>query len=396
MRKTIFVRALWCGLNLFCLAVLGLACQPGFAQDATSAPAPAPAPTAALAIDAPAAAADLPTDPQALMLLAAKSNGLLGTEIRPWRLKASFKILDETGVVKDQGTFEELWVSLTRFRRTYSAAAYTRTEYGTEKGVLYSGAHELPLVQLMEMEREFVSPLPQPEELLNLPFELKQVDSGSLHLACLQARLDQPAPPFLTGRTYCLSHEKPILRISATSLSHTQYIHNHIVNFQGRFVAGDLQFMQAGKPVLTAHLEGVEPLTVANDTLFQPPIDALPLEIKILSIKQEPVSMTINGDRATLSSAVARGFLIKKILPQYPPIAFVARVEGTVVLQAEISKEGRIENLRVLKGPAMLQQASLDAVRQWLYRPYLLEGEPVAVQTTVDVVFSLAGRGPSY
>jgi protein TonB len=60
-----------------------------------------------------------------------------------------------------------------------------------------------------------------------------------------------------------------------------------------------------------------------------------------------------------------------------------------VVLEATISKSGSIENLRVVSGPAMLRQAALDAVSQWRYRPYLLNGEPVAVETTVNVVFNL-------
>jgi protein TonB len=80
---------------------------------------------------------------------------------------------------------------------------------------------------------------------------------------------------------------------------------------------------------------------------------------------------------------------LRKTIPVYPPIAVAARVEGTVILQATIAKAGTIENLRVVSGPAMLQQAALDAVKNWVYRPYLLDGEPVEVETTVNVVFAL-------
>jgi protein TonB len=95
-----------------------------------------------------------------------------------------------------------------------------------------------------------------------------------------------------------------------------------------------------------------------------------------------------------LSSGVVTGLLLQKTTPVYPPIAVAARVEGTVVLQATISKLGIIANLRVASGPPMLQQAALDAVKNWRYRPYLLNGEPVDVETTVNVVFSL-GRQTS-
>jgi protein TonB len=83
--------------------------------------------------------------------------------------------------------------------------------------------------------------------------------------------------------------------------------------------------------------------------------------------------------------------LLDKTMPMYPPIAKAARVSGTVVLQATISKTGTIINLRVISGPAMLQASAMDAVRSWRYRPYLLNNEPVEVDTTVNVVFSLGG-----
>jgi len=91
----------------------------------------------------------------------------------------------------------------------------------------------------------------------------------------------------------------------------------------------------------------------------------------------------------TISKGVAEGMAISKLSPVYPAIARAARVEGTVILQATISKSGTIENLRVLSGPQMLQQAALNAVAQWRYRPYLLNGDPVEVETTINVNFVL-------
>lgn len=93
--------------------------------------------------------------------------------------------------------------------------------------------------------------------------------------------------------------------------------------------------------------------------------------------------------KARVSQGVMEGFLAGKVLPEYPPIARAAGIEGTVVLQATISKTGTIENVRVVSGPIMLQRAAVDAVRQWRYRPYLLNGEPVEVETTVNVQFTL-------
>ena len=91
-------------------------------------------------------------------------------------------------------------------------------------------------------------------------------------------------------------------------------------------------------------------------------------------------------------SHMSEGDLIHKILPMYPPLARSARIQGTVVLQAVISKQGAIENLRVLTGHPMLVPAAIEAVRQWRYRPYILNSEPVEVETQITVNFSLTGN----
>ncbi|MFZ0419705.1 MAG: energy transducer TonB [Candidatus Sulfotelmatobacter sp.] len=91
-------------------------------------------------------------------------------------------------------------------------------------------------------------------------------------------------------------------------------------------------------------------------------------------------------------SHISEGNLIRKVQPSYPPLARSARIQGTVVLQAVISKQGTIENLSVLTGHPMLVPAAIDAVRQWRYRPYILNNEPVEVETQITVNFSLAGN----
>jgi len=90
-------------------------------------------------------------------------------------------------------------------------------------------------------------------------------------------------------------------------------------------------------------------------------------------------------------SRMMEGNLIYRPQPVYPPIARSARVQGPVLLRAIISREGTIENLQVLSGHPLLVQAAINAVRQWRYRPYMLNGEPVEVETQVTVNFLLSG-----
>jgi protein TonB len=90
-------------------------------------------------------------------------------------------------------------------------------------------------------------------------------------------------------------------------------------------------------------------------------------------------------------SRMMEGNLIQRVQPLYPPLAREARVQGQVVLRALITRGGMIENLQVLSGHPMLVQAAIDAVKQWRYRPYSLNGEPVEVETQVTVNFVLSG-----
>ncbi len=90
-----------------------------------------------------------------------------------------------------------------------------------------------------------------------------------------------------------------------------------------------------------------------------------------------------------VSSGVSTGMLIAPIRPIYPNIARIARVEGTVIVEAIISRTGTIDSLHVVSGPVLLQQAALDAIRAARYQPYRLNGAPTEVQTTIAINFRL-------
>jgi TonB family protein len=94
--------------------------------------------------------------------------------------------------------------------------------------------------------------------------------------------------------------------------------------------------------------------------------------------------------RVRVSSGVSTGLRLTKVNPQYPDDAKQARIQGTVVMQAEIDKEGNVEKLTLISGHPMLAPAALEAVKQWKYKPYLFNGQPVKVETQVIVNFTLS------
>jgi len=93
--------------------------------------------------------------------------------------------------------------------------------------------------------------------------------------------------------------------------------------------------------------------------------------------------------RVRVSQGVSKGLLIYRIEPTYPPLARQARIQGVVVLTAIIDKDGNIQNLQVVSGHPMLAPAAIEAVKQWRYKPFLLSGHPVEVETAVTVTFQL-------
>jgi len=95
--------------------------------------------------------------------------------------------------------------------------------------------------------------------------------------------------------------------------------------------------------------------------------------------------------RVRVGGNVQQAKMIRQIQPVYPQIAKTAHVQGTVILHAIIAKDGTVQELQYISGPALLMRSAMDAVRQWKYQPTLLNGEPVEVDTTISVVFTLSG-----
>jgi len=108
------------------------------------------------------------------------------------------------------------------------------------------------------------------------------------------------------------------------------------------------------------------------------------------SLASVPRLQPVVPQRVRISQGVTRGLLVHRVEPSYPPLARAARVQGDVVLTAVIGVNGDIENLQLVSGHPMLVPAAITAVKQWRYKPYLLNGQPVEVETTITVIFSLS------
>ena len=117
--------------------------------------------------------------------------------------------------------------------------------------------------------------------------------------------------------------------------------------------------------------------------------DGVPNSVLDVMKPAAPLPLKPAVQKVRVSSGVVQALLIQQVKPQYPTPARLARVEGPVVLQALIGKDGAVENLRVVSGHPLLVGAALDAVKQWRYKPYYLNAEPVEVETQIVVNFVL-------
>jgi len=138
----------------------------------------------------------------------------------------------------------------------------------------------------------------------------------------------------------------------------------------------DVDFFIVNGGGSSAAFLGKQPIEV-DPPVFEPP-----------SPPPQPSSI-VNAPPYRRGGILQAANLIYEVKPVYPPIARITRTQGVVVLEAMINKEGTIESLRVVSGHPLLTQAALDAVKQWRYRPTMLNGDPVDVITTVTVTFTL-------
>jgi TonB family protein len=319
-------------------------------------------------------AVEMPSDPAGLLNTSASVNGLNGTDLKPWHLKVSVQVLNEDGGIKDQGTIEEFWVSEKKYKIIYKSAASTQEEYGTEKGRLRTNAASPLPVPFNSILNEFIDPFPSANIREHWVLDRQQREVSGAKLVCLTVTgFSMPAGVRpMSGMTYCFQPEKPILRISANPADKTYMIRNAVKDFHGHYLPGEIVSSRDGKETFKAHLDEIESIETVNDADFVAPPDAKPI-LRVI----------------TVSAGVAQANLLKSPPPDYPLYAKSKSVQGTVVLQAMIGTDGHLSDLTVVSGPQELRDAALNALRKWVYKPYLLNGQAVSVKTTINVEFRL-------
>jgi TonB family protein len=339
---------------------------------------------AAASLSAQTAAAsppELPKDPQAMLAAAAPFYDWDAASVHPWHLKASYQMFDGKGNATGQGTFEYWWASPTVYRTTWTRGSIVHSDWHTANGktaYVDTGAS----LEFFEyrLKSALVSPFPAAADYDPEKTWLKKdtVTFGQVKAPCVMIVPSMPMHgrvlnlPMGMFPTYCFDPKIAVL-LARTSFGSVSEAYASIVKFQDRLIARSVAEYENGHRILSATIDTLELLDPSDAALTPPPEAHVP-----------------GTSAAEIPASVMAGRRVKGPNPVYPQDAKEARAEGEVVLKALIGRDGHIHDLKVVSAayPTLVASA-LVAVAQWQYQPYLLNGEPVEVQTEIRVIYSL-------
>ena len=324
-------------------------------------------------------------DPGTLMALAEKANGLGDPGLKPWHLKVSYDIFDGQDKLTGSGIFEEWWMAKDKWKRTYAGSHYTDTEYHLPGGSAHEGSglavpwpEMLIAGKLLKPVTDTLVPstvsdathtgqiqLPGPLELNPLPFSKPP-------LVCVKHSMNRSNGP---GDSLgdCFEPGKTALRLSAFSGVIATY--NKIGTFQGRFIPLESEISANRHRIVAIHVISLVGMTPSEESVFTPSVPLVP--------RTKDELLHVQG-------SVLAGRKISGRNPAYPSSSKMNGEQGLVILGAVINEQGHIENLEVQEAPSKpLGEAAASAVRTWTYEPYLLNGSPTKIDTTINVIYRL-------
>jgi TonB family protein len=322
----------------------------------------------------------LPRDPKAILDLTAPLYVFNAENAKPWHLSYRYRLAEDQGTARDSGKIDLWWSPNNVSRATWTRGDSVTSEWRTADGKRMKSAQG-ELIHGMEyrLSDAVLFHFPKAKDYESGDPQLKLIPLSGPEGERLCVALVSPNMTLESnslngvGTAYCFDSQKPVLVSSL--MNHTitnQY--SRIQSFENHNVAGHIEIVYAGKKSLEADLESSAEIT-ADDAAFTPTPDAkedIP-QIKTITVKPGPMVV---------------GNLLERVEPVYPLYAKALKIGGIVMIKGVIGKDGRIKDAVVVFSPhPSLSGAALEAVRQWRYKPYMLNGEPVEVQTTINLAF---------
>jgi hypothetical protein len=311
---------------------------------------------------APPGTTPLPRNPSEVLQLAQDINGLALPVGKPWHVKLTYDQFDEDGDNVHSGTYEEFYVGPKKYRRIYTGDTLTQTDIATESGLYRLGDQRWPSAVELKVREEALDPLyragrntkdTKPDKL--------DWQVGAVKLPCVVLRRTGPITISDNGLTkFCFDPGTVMLRYTrGRGWDETTY--NNIVVFEGRYIARDVTVTDGGKPSLKIHVEKVEVISHIDESLFAPP-----------SGRASPL-----GGRIAMTGDV----LMDEYGLYERGIGRHGNVTGTVHVKFVVGKDGRVIEADALDGPPELRKDALSAIHEFRFRPVLILGQPVEVES---------------
>ncbi|MDE3200954.1 MAG: energy transducer TonB [Acidobacteriota bacterium] len=295
-------------------------------------------------------------------------------------MKAAYQLYDLESKPTSQGTYEHCWVSPKVHRNSWNRPGAVHSDWHTADGK--HAIHDEGSLEYFEyaLQSSLLTPLPNQAELdpPNHRLERQDLKIGGIKLDCIKVIPKMPLNghlqivPLGLFPTYCFDEGSPILRIEY-SWGSLGIEYNKIVKVQDHYLPREITIFGGKRKILTASVDVIEGITTSAPVLTPP-----------------PNATTVTTDKVQLTSEISNGMNLKTVVPIYPQDAKDAQVSGRVVLRGIIGPDGVVHDLQIVETPwPSLAASALWSVSQWHYKPYLLNGEPVEVETTFNVIYTL-------
>jgi TonB family protein len=310
---------------------------------------------------------------------AEKDTSLTSDDVQPFYLKMSVQLFDAKGAPSEQGAVEVYWEGTQTEKIVYSFPSYTAIEVHANGSRYRTSGVANPPQMIPVLLQQVFHPLAGDAD--SLAPQSQQINLSKLPLDCIVTP-GRSSLPVSFAPMYCFAPDNSlrVVRHGAQVV-----LRNSVTAFQQRHVSFDVSATTGGVQVAEGKVVALEPRTFPKSEFSK---EGLPLFA-------EGVPSEDYGDPAPVrvSGQVIQGFLLRHVDSVYPASAKTAHVQGTVILRAQIGTDGHIQYLEVFSTPdTELSAAAMDAVRQWTYRPYMLNGSPVAVDTTINVNFTFGAH----
>lgn len=299
------------------------------------------------------------------------------SKLAPWHLKLEIQYYDLKGKPTEKGTIEEWWAAPRQRVIAYTLPEYTGKYVQNSTGEFWSKAPGSPSYLANILLTQVVHPMPSDDKINQATPDLRKQSFGKVSLDCIM--LTHPIKnvaylPLGLYPTYCFDTGKDSLR-ATYSLGSMSIVRNMMGTFQGHSVPTAMRINEGANAAASAQIVELKGLHV-DPTQFVPSNDMQP-----------------TGSMAMISGSVMAGTIMKKGAPVYPESARQRHMSGAVVLRALIGRDGRIQSLEIASTPdADLGLSALAAVQLWTYQPYLHNGEPIEVDTTITVHYDFGPR----